>query len=128
MVMVGSGGGGGGGVMSGRAVAAGRGRRRWPQVAGRAADGQRRRRVVRGPRHAAVRVPLVVGPSAAAATPAAPATTDVMARHDGQRQAVLVAVAAGHAEIHGHRAETERSILYVCSSLNGRSVINRIDD
>lgn len=114
MVMVGS---GGGGVMGGRAVAVGRGRRRWPQVTGRAADGQRRRRVVRGPGHAAVRVPLVIGP-AATATPAAPAATDVMSRHDGQRQAVLVAVAAGHAEIHGHRAETERLILYVCSRIS----------
>lgn len=79
---------GDGRVVSRRTAAVGRGRHRRPQVVGRA-DGQWRRRVVRRPGHAAVRVPLVT----------AAAGHGVMARHDGQRQAVLV-VAAGHAEIH----------------------------
>lgn len=89
MVVVG--GGGRGHVVSRRTATVGRGRHRRSQVPGRA-DGQRRRRVVRGSGHAAVRVPLV-----------ADARHGVMSRHDGQRQAVLV-VAAGHAEVHRHRA------------------------
>jgi len=93
MVMVSSGCGccGGGRVVSRRTAVVGRGRHGRPQVAGRA-DGQRWRRVVRGSGHAAVRVPLV-----------AAAGHGVVAAHDRQRQAVLV-VAAGHTEIHRHRA------------------------
>jgi len=87
-----SGGRGRGRVMSRRTAVVGRGRHGWPQVAGRA-DGQRWRRVVRRPGHAAVRITLVA---------AAAAGHGVVAAHDWQRQTVLV-VAAGHTEIHRHR-------------------------
>lgn len=61
-------------VMSRRAVAVGRGRHRRPKRVPGRADGQRRRRVVRRPGHAAaVRVPLI-----------AAAGHGVVARHDGQ--------------------------------------------
>jgi len=90
---------GGGRVVSRRTAVVGRGRQGRPQVAGRA-DGQRRRRVVRRPGHAAVRVPLIADAAAAAGH-------GVVAAHDWQRQTVLV-VTAGHTEIHRHRA-----ILYI---------------
>jgi len=93
MVMVSSGCGccGSGRVVCRRTAVVGRGRHGRPQVAGRA-DGQRWRRVVRRPGHAAVRIPLV----------AAAAGHGVVATHDWQRQTVLV-VATRHTEIHRHR-------------------------
>lgn len=95
VVMVGGGGGGGRGgrVVGRRTAAVGRRRHGRPQVAGRTADGQRRRRVVRRSGHAAVHVPLV----------ASAARHGVVAGHDRQRQPVLVA--ARHTKVHRHRAE-----------------------